>query len=236
MLSHVEIEYLMGNLTGQTPKKRRMTHSWSDLVNPNVAISFPVEREQHELDPEGAGADEVGTDEMHTDDEGVCDNTTSTQKPLTTNLKKVAQNIHSNCGHPSKEQFLRALRLSRARPEVLDYMRREFECPACAAKGHPSKSRLPAAMPRTFRFNETLGVDLFEVESPDGSKIIFCNIVFWGTLYQLCIPILDKTAATVAKCIAERWIQYFGPPMLIIADQGKSLWALSSKKSRMETA
>ena len=41
------------------------------------------------------------------------------------------------------------------------------------------------------------------------------------TLYQLCIPILDKTAGTVAKCIAERWIQYSGPPMLIIADQGK---------------
>ena len=46
-------------------------------------------------------------------------------------------------------------------------------------------------------------------------------MVCWGTLYQLCIPVLDKTAGTVAKCIAERWIQYFGPPMLTIADQGK---------------
>ena len=74
------------------------------------------------------------------------------------------------------------------------------------------------------------------MESPDGSKIVFCNMVFWGTLYQLCIPVLDKTAGTVVKCIAERWIQYFGPPVLILADQGKSLWALSSKKSRMQTA
>ena len=68
---------------------------------------------------------------------------------------------------------------------------------------------------------QRLGVDLFEIESPDGSKMVFCKIVCWGTLYQLCIPILDKTAETVAKCIAERWIQYFGPQMLIIAEQGK---------------
>ena len=141
----------------QAPIKRRVEQSRSDLVNPNVAISFPVETEQRELDPEGTGADELGPDEMPTDDEGGCENTTSTQKPLTTNQKKVAQNIHNNCG----QEFLRALRLSRALPEVLDHVRREFECPARAAKGHPPKPRLPAAMPRTFRFNETLGVDRF---------------------------------------------------------------------------
>ena len=134
---------------------------------------------------------------------------TIVQKSLTSSQKKVIQNIHNNCGHPSKEEFLRALRLSRARPEVLHYVRREFECPACAAKGHPRKPRFPAALPRTFRFNETLGLDLFEIESPDNSKIVFCNMVCWGTLYQLCIPVVDKTAETVAKCVAERWIQYF---------------------------
>ena len=121
----------------------------------------------------------------------------------------------------SKEEFLRALRLSRARPEVLDCVRREFEGPACAAKGYPPKPRHPAALPRTFRLNEILGVDLFEIESLEGSKIVFCNMVCWGTLYQLCIPITDKTVGMVAKCTAERWIQYFGPPMLILADQRK---------------
>ena len=78
-----------------------------------------------------------------------------------------------------------------------------------------------AALPRTFRVNETLGVDLFEIESSDGSKIVVCSMVCWGTLHQLSIPVLDKTAVTVAKCVAERWVQYFGPPVLIIADQGK---------------
>ena len=153
--------YLLGNLTGQTPKKRRVTQSRSDLKELNVASSFLVETEQHELDPDGTGADELVTDETPLDDETGGDSGTIVQKPLTSSQRKVIQNIHNNRGHPSKEEFLRALRLSRARPEVLHCVRREFECPACAAKGHPPKPRFPAALPRTFRFNETLGLDLF---------------------------------------------------------------------------
>ena len=195
-----------------------------------MTSSFPVETEQHELEPEEAGANATDCDGDTGGNEDSGDDTASTSKPLTGNQKRVIQNIHNNCGHPSREEFLRALRLSRARSEVLNFVRREFECPACAAKGHPPKPRMPAALPRTFRFNETLGVDLFEIESPDGTNITFCNMVCWGTLYQLCIPILDKTAATVSKCITERWIQYFGPPLVIIADQGKEFVGTHFKK------
>ena len=53
--------YLLGTLTGQTPKKRRVTQSRSDLKDLNVACSCPVETEQHELDPDGNGADEMVT-------------------------------------------------------------------------------------------------------------------------------------------------------------------------------
>ena len=40
--------YLLGNLTGQTPKKRRVTQSQSDLKVLDATCSFPVETEQHE--------------------------------------------------------------------------------------------------------------------------------------------------------------------------------------------
>ena len=152
--------YLLGNLTGQTPKKHRVAQSLSDLKELNATCFFPVETEQHELVPDGDGADEMVTDETPLDDENGGDSKTVVWKPLTSSQRKVIQNIHNNCWYPSKEEFLRALRLSRARSEVLDYVRREFECPACAAKAHPPKPRLPAALPRTFRFNDTLGVDL----------------------------------------------------------------------------
>ena len=215
--------YLLGILTGQTPKKRRVTQSRSDLKVLNATCSFPTETEQLELDLDCNGVDEMMTDETPLDNENGGDSETIVQKPLTSSQKKVIQNIYNNCGHPSKEEFLRALRLSRARPEVLDYVRREFGCPACAAKGHPPKPRLPFQQLCRGLFASTkhLVWTFFEIESPDSSKIVFCNMVCWGTLYQWCILVVDKTAETVAKCVAERWIQYFGPPLVIIADQGK---------------
>ena len=39
--------YLLGNLTGQTPKRRRVTQSQSDLKVLNATCSFLVETEQH---------------------------------------------------------------------------------------------------------------------------------------------------------------------------------------------
>ena len=44
--------YLLGNLTGQTPKKRRVTQSRSDLKVLNATCSFPTETEQYEPDPD----------------------------------------------------------------------------------------------------------------------------------------------------------------------------------------
>ena len=74
----------------------------ADLKDLNVACSFPVETQQHELDPDGDGADEMVTDETPLDDENGGDSETIVQKPLTSKQKKVIQNIHDNCGHPSK--------------------------------------------------------------------------------------------------------------------------------------
>ena len=88
--------YLLGNLTGQTPKKRRVTQSQSDLKVLNATCSFPVETEQHELDPDCNGADEMVTDETPLQNENGDDDETIVQKPLTSSQKKVIQNIHNN--------------------------------------------------------------------------------------------------------------------------------------------
>eukprot|EP00969_Alexandrium_andersonii_P295920 13079551-Alexandrium_andersonii.AAC.1 len=83
------------------------------------------------------------------------------------------------------------------------------------------KPRPPAAFPKTFRFNETVGIDLLEYTFSNGHKVDICNMVCWGTLYQVCVPIPDKSAATVAKTFCETWVRYFGPPLVLIADQGR---------------
>ena len=67
---------LLGNFTGQTPKKRQATESRS--VAPDVFSSFPVETEQHELEP-GLNATGPEPDEMDVDDEDVCDDAANAQ-------------------------------------------------------------------------------------------------------------------------------------------------------------
>ena len=94
--------------------------------------------------------------------------------------RKVLQ-THRNYGHPSNEEFLRALRLSRAKQSVLRYVRREFQCPACAARSRMPRPSPPASLPRTCRFNETVGIDLFDLELKEGRTAWVCNMICWGT-------------------------------------------------------
>ena len=61
-LSREDPVCLLGNLTGRTPKKRRTARSSSGQVFSNVASSFPVDTEQHELEPEGTGANDLDPD------------------------------------------------------------------------------------------------------------------------------------------------------------------------------
>ena len=185
--------YLLGNLTGQTSKKRRATQSRSDLKDLNVACSFSVETQQHELDPDGNGADEMVTDEMLPDDDNGGDSETSVQKPLTSSWKKVSQNIHDNCGHPSKEEFLGSPsqsgptrgsrpRATRVRVSSMCSQRASSKTwvsgSAAADFSLQRNTWCGSALPRTFRFNETLGVDSFFILSlrmvPKSSSATWC--------------------------------------------------------------
>ena len=77
-----------------------------------MVSSLPVEMEQHELEPEDVGATGPEPDEMAVEDEDDGDDDVTIRESLTAD-QRVILNIHNNCGHPTKEEFFRALRLSR---------------------------------------------------------------------------------------------------------------------------
>ena len=198
MLSHEKIECTCWK--SQRPDAKE-TPSDTIAVGPenlNVAYSFPVETEQHELDPDGTRADE--TDEVPLDDENGGDSETVVRKPLT--LSQQGEILEGSSSQPCP---------TRVRVSSMCSQR------ACSNTWASSS----AAADLSFASAKHLVWTFLRLSLPDGSKNVFCNMVCWGTFYHLCIPFLDKTAGTVAKCIAERWIQYFGPPILIIAEQGK---------------
>ena len=78
---------------------------------------------------------------------------------------RILRRIHVNLGHPTKEEFLRALRLGRARPGVLRWVKSEFRCPECEANRKQGVRR-PATIGRSYRFNHVVGVDVVFLADP----------------------------------------------------------------------
>ena len=54
----------------------------------------------------------------------------------TKQMRADIQLAHDNCGHPSVVDFTRMLRLGGCRPEVADWVRKNFRCPECDAHKH----------------------------------------------------------------------------------------------------
>ena len=137
-------------------------------------------------------------------------NTPAESIPLTSIQKANIRKIHNNCGHPSKNDFIRCLQLGGAQARVLRYIREEFKCEACEARAKRPKPRLPASMPKSFRFNEVIGMDCFMMKDYQGIERTFLNMICWGTLYQVCVEVPDKRATTIAQVFTDHWnLSYF---------------------------
>ena len=95
---------------------------------------------------------------------------------------------------------------------------KEMRCPICESRVAPA-TRRPGALPRCLRFNQTVGVDLVEFITPVFKKILM-NVVCWGTGYQMCAVLPDKTSETVRNAFSEHWVRHYSWPELMITDQG----------------
>ena len=73
------------------------------------------------------------------------------------------QIAHENSGHPSAKDFARMLRRGNCKPEIANWVAKNFKCPECEANKRP-KSRRPTAVPKTYRFHHVVGIDLVDVK------------------------------------------------------------------------
>ena len=85
---------------------------------------------------------------------------------------------HDNCGHPQNVDYVRMLRFGGVRPEVCDWVRDHFRCDECEGHKLP-KARRPTAVPRSYRFNHVVGVDLVEIKFKE-QAYFWLNIICWG--------------------------------------------------------
>ena len=141
-------------------------------------------------------------------------------QPATAQLRdlKIA---HDNAGHPSNQDFSRLIRRGNGKPEVAAWVRRHFKCEQCDAQRQP-KARRPAAVPKTFRFNHVVGIDLVEIKDMRGEKEWWINCTCWGTCFQLVGIVSGKCrdATSVWASFVSTWVRIFGMPEVVVCDPG----------------
>ncbi|CAK8994237.1 unnamed protein product, partial [Durusdinium trenchii] len=143
---------------------------------------------------------------------------TRSTSSLAPDLRREVSRLHRNLGHPAQDSFFRALKHANVKPEVLDYVKRHFTCPICLQHQKPKTPR-PGHLAHALRFNEIVGVDVLFVEF-GGNLHAFLNMVCWGTGLQNVTYLPQKSAAHTMLALTDSLLMPYGPPTLIIADQG----------------
>ena len=105
-----------------------------------------------------------------------------------------------------------------AKGHLISWALKELRCPICESRVRPN-TRRPGVLPRSMKFDQTVGCDLFEIDE-FGFQAVFLNVIRWGTGYQQACRVPDKTPATVAKAFAELWHKHYSVPEFLIMDQG----------------
>ena len=129
-------------------------------------------------------------------------------------LRRELYRVHRNLGHPDLNTFVRALKHAGVKNDILRWVRRCFRCPICESRKKPDSHR-PAHLTKAMGFNEVVGVDLMFFH-----KKILVNMVCWGTSYQWVQRIKDKSSEEVTRAVMTSWVAHYGPPRLLVADQG----------------
>ena len=135
------------------------------------------------------------------------DDETETARALWEREKRELFRQHRTLGHPQPSDLARALR--HAGPAIR-FILTEMRCPTCEARPLPLPPR-PGMLPRCFRFNQCIGVDLVNLEVRDRISAKAIDVVCWGTGLQIVQSLWNgHTALAVMSEFKAVWVKHYG--------------------------
>ena len=156
-------------------------------------------------------------------------------KPLPTDailhpeMRRELFRVHRNLGHPSRQVMTRALRHAGAKKEVIEFVKHHFRCDLCDRKQLPSSHR-PSKLQTAMEFNSVVGIDIFQVKVPDLGDLLLLNCLCWGSNLQVVELLESKHSETVYEAFAKVWLMHYGPPGLLVSDQGREFLGYFAEK------
>ena len=137
----------------------------------------------------------------------------------TRKMRRAVRKAHRGLGHPSREVFVKMLRLGQAQKAAIDYAK-TWQCPVCAASQMPGAPHPATATLRPCGFNETVVADLKYVKDSKGKTWVALSMVDAGTCWHVAVLLRNRKPRHVGRQLIEGWIRHYGCPRYLIVDQG----------------
>ncbi len=133
-------------------------------------------------------------------------------------VRRAVRKSHRGLGHPSKQVFLKMLKVGNvSQAALLDA--RHWKCPTCEASAQPAQYGSTSTRTRPFAFNHTIVMDLKYLN--DKTKQYVClSIVDAGTSWHAAVFVKTRKSKHISRMILKNWIAHYGVPELIVVDQG----------------
>ncbi|CAK9081636.1 unnamed protein product [Durusdinium trenchii] len=148
-------------------------------------------------------------------------------------IKAAIKRLHENTGHRSNRRLARALTLAGAPVEAIVAAKRH-KCDVCRERA-PPKLKRPASLPSPKDFGDQVHIDLLEVEDGREQKYVIAHCTDAATKYQAAEILPNKSTAAVIEFLSKRWVPAFGPPRVLVCDQGREFisWEMEEWASSM---
>ena len=121
--------------------------------------------------------------------------------------------LHRQFGHCPNRVLVEILRASGAKPDLIQAARL-MRCQGCEHE-RPKPQTSKVTLPRTSQFNESVGIDIFEVKDKAGVRYSILSFICLGTTYHQAAVIQGSTTGQPSsrKCLEiflEKWMQILG--------------------------
>eukprot|EP00435_Cladocopium_sp_Y103_P008686 s1575_g2.t1 len=137
---------------------------------------------------------------------------------LTKTLRSTMAHLHVALGHISNDKLKRMLSLNGAKEEILRAVD-HLQCQICNQVKSPMATP-KAAFARPMSFNERIVMDTFYVWDAQQVKFAVTHILDTFSLYQVAVAVDDPSSQATMELLRDRWIGVFGPPSVLMTDQG----------------
>ena len=134
-------------------------------------------------------------------------------------VRQAVSRLHANTGHRSNRRLARALVIAGAPAEVVQAAK-TLKCSICAERKRP-KAQRPASLPAPKDVGDQVHVDLFELFDIHDNRFYVAHAIDFVSRFQMAQVLPDKSSDSVVEFLSTRWLPIFGPPRVMIADQGK---------------